>query len=113
MSDIARYGTVRKDGMWSPVTPANWAARRLACCEDTVRGGHRPPLGTPKQLKARDICKGCEPAWRGQDALDTWEWLVTPSRWLSSETTRGPPVRERLGEGLSGGGPEGKRGDHR
>ena len=64
--------------MWSSETLANWVARRLTGREDTVRGGHRPPLRTPKQLKARDICKGCKPAWRGRDALDTWIWLVTP-----------------------------------
>ena len=106
MRDIARYGTVRKDGMWSPVTPANWVARRLAGCEDTVRGGHRPPLGTPKQLKARDTCKGCKPAWRGWDALVAWNRLVTPTRRLSSEMSRVPVVRGMPEEGQSGGSPD-------
>ena len=33
---------------WEPGTSADWAARRLACCKETVRGGHRPPLGDPE-----------------------------------------------------------------
>ena len=77
MRGSARYGAARKEGTWEPGTSADWAARRLACCKDTVRGGHRPPLGTPKQLTARNTCKNCTPERRGREAWDAWNQLVT------------------------------------
>ena len=50
MKGSAREGTAREEGTWRPGTPADWVVRRLARCKDAVRGGHRPPLWTPKQL---------------------------------------------------------------
>ena len=49
----------------------------MACCEETVRGGLGLPLGTPKQLTARNTCKNCKPEWRGWEAWDAWNQLVT------------------------------------
>ena len=47
--------------------PRGYSARRASASLEDL-----------KQLKARDICKGCKPTWRGRDAVDTWIWLVTP-----------------------------------
>ena len=49
----------------------------MACCEETVRGGLGLPLGTPKQLTARNTCKNCKPEWRGWEAWDAWNQLMT------------------------------------
>ena len=98
--DVEPWNTSRRVDR-APDLPRGYSARRiLASHEDS------------KQPSTRDICMSCKPPWRGRDAADTWIWLVTPWRRLSSGMTRETPVRGRLGEHLHGGSPERKRGGH-
>ena len=57
----------------------------MACCEETVRGGLGLPLGTPKQLTARNTCTNCMPERCGREAWAAWYQLMTLIEWLSSE----------------------------
>ena len=56
-------------------------------------GGIGLPLGTPKQLTARNTCKNCKPEWRGWEAWDAWNQLVTLMKRLSSGTAEAPLMR--------------------
>ena len=52
--------------------PGAWPAARRQCV-----GGIGLPLGTPKQLTARNTCKNCTLERRGREAWDAWNQLVT------------------------------------
>ena len=98
--DVEPWNTSRRVDR-APDLPRGYSARRVSASREDL-----------KQLSARDICMSCKPPWRGRDAADTWIWLVTPWRRLSSEMTRETPVRGGLEEHLHGGNPERKRGGH-
>ena len=80
----------------------------MACCEETVRGGLGLPLGTPKQLTARNTCKNCKPEWRGWEVWDAGNQLVTLTKRLSSGMAEAPLMRGMPEEDSRGGSPDDK-----
>ena len=71
-------------------------------------GGIGLPLGTPKQLTARNTCKNCTLERRGREAWDAWNQLVTLTERLSSGMFEALPMRGMPEEYLREGSPDDK-----
>ena len=59
--------------------PGAWPAAKGQCA-----GGIGLPLGTPKQLTARNACTNCTPERRGREAWVACDQLMTLLEWLAS-----------------------------